>query len=130
MTYRERPDLPCPRCGVPLVRYPHRDKWRCPECVGVLLGEGELAVDAPMLLDPAEVDANDGPPCPACASAMQPFIAEDVELDRCLADRVVWFDAAELGLVLERAREAHEREELLTGRVQPLDLLVRIFDKD
>jgi Zn-finger nucleic acid-binding protein len=125
--YRDRLDLPCPRCGVPLARYEQRDKWKCPQCVGVLLGEGELAVDAPGLLEPDDAAAN-GPPCPVCAKQMQPILAEDVELDRCVADRVVWFDSAELGLVIERAHEAHEREVILTRRSQPLGLLLRIFE--
>jgi hypothetical protein len=39
----------------------------------------------------------------------------------------VWFDAAELGLVIERAREAHALEEQLTGRAQPVELVLRVF---
>lgn len=131
--FRDRTDLPCPRCGVPIVRYADRDKWRCKQCVGVLLGEGELLTEAPSLLvEPAQAVEGSRPPCPACSQAMSPIAFETVGLDRCDADKLVWFDAAELGLVLELSRQAADREEELTNIEQqkPLALLQRILADD
>ena len=131
--YRTRADLPCPRCGVPLSRYGERDKWRCKQCVGVLLGELELTVEAPWLLDaPKSVVKHPQPPCPACSVAMDPIMFDDIELDRCTKDKIVWFDAAELGLVIELARAEMEREAELTQIEQqaPLALLSRILADD
>ena len=132
--FRDRTDLPCPRCGVPIARYADRDKWRCKQCVGVLLGEAELAVEAPWLLDEPAQEGVEGsqPPCPACQQPMTPVAYETVGLDRCDRDKLVWFDAAELGLVLELARQAEEREAELTNLEQqkPLALLQRILEDD
>ncbi|MCX5743580.1 MAG: zf-TFIIB domain-containing protein [Proteobacteria bacterium] len=133
MPFRTRTDLPCPRCGVPLVRYADRDKWRCKRCVGVLLGPAELAVEAPWLLEEAaRASTSAQPPCPACAQPMTTIGFENIELDRCDADKVVWFDAAELGLVVEIAHSEADREAELSQLEQqkPLALIQRILADD
>jgi len=101
-------ELQCPRCGKRLAQYPERDKWRCRSCNGVLVGAEQLVVElgpqAEAVLD-GDVDPARSAihPCPACAFPMTPYTligkAEmlPVELDRCAADRLVWFDGGEIG---------------------------------
>ena len=97
----------CPRCGKPLAHYPDRDKWRCKTCNGVLVGGEQLVVEigpqAEAVLDD-EADATRPAihPCPACAYPMTPYTiahTPPIELDRCVADRLVWFDGGEIGKV-------------------------------
>lgn len=96
--------LQCPRCGKPLVRYAERDKWRCKVCNGVLVGGDQLVVEigphSEIVLtaaaDPARPAIH---PCPACAFPMTPFTIGSVEVDRCVDDRLVWFDGGEIGKI-------------------------------
>lgn len=92
MTYREV-DLACPECGTPLAQYEGRDKWRCKGCGGALVGASEL------VLDWANPPASAARPrrCPKCRAEMFPFFIEDIELDRCAKDALIWFDRGELG---------------------------------
>lgn len=100
-------DPQCPRCGKPLARYADRDKWRCRACNGVLVGKDQLVVEigphATTVLDGETDPARQAlHPCPACAYPMTPYTiggAGGVELDRCVADQLVWFDGGELGKV-------------------------------
>jgi hypothetical protein len=97
--------MQCPRCGKPLARYDDRDKWRCKGCNGALIGADQLVVEigdiATEVTDgPADPDRPAIHPCPVCAFPMTPFTIEakpPIELDRCVDDRVVWFDAGEIG---------------------------------
>ena len=75
---RGKSHLDCPVCGVALVRYDTRDKWRCRRCNGALVGFAQLEVEigelAEIVLDdppdPARIAAR---PCPVCAYAMSPY---------------------------------------------------------
>jgi Zn-finger nucleic acid-binding protein len=105
--FRDRALL-CPRCGKPLASYPERDKWRCRTCNGVLVGAEQLVVEigpqAEAVLDgeadPARAAIH---PCPGCSFPMTPYTitsaGQPVELDRCVGDRLVWFDGGEIGKV-------------------------------
>jgi Zn-finger nucleic acid-binding protein len=106
--FRDRALL-CPRCGKPLASYPERDKWRCRTCNGVLVGAEQLVVEigphADAVLD-GEPDAARPAihPCPGCAFPMTPYTIAGsspapIELDRCVGDRLVWFDGGEIGKV-------------------------------
>lgn len=120
MPYRNKP-MHCPRCGKQLVRYEQRDKWRCKECTGALVGGEQLEVElgdfAKSVLD-GDADPRRPAihPCPYCAYPMTPYTIElaalpgedsgreekplrGIELDRCVDDRVVWFDGGEIGRV-------------------------------
>lgn len=92
-----------------MARYPDRDKWRCRTCNGVLVGAGQLEVE----IGPRATEVVEGPadaarpaihPCPICAFPLTPYTitaAKNIELDRCVDDRVVWFDGGEIGKVRE-----------------------------
>jgi len=100
-------ELQCPRCGKALSRYPERDKWRCRTCNGVLVGAEQLVVEigpqAEAVLDHEADPARSAiHPCPGCSFPMTPYtIAGNppVELDRCVGDRMVWFDGGEIGKI-------------------------------
>lgn len=104
MVFRDQP-TGCPQCGVSLVRYAGRDKWRCRDCSGVLVGGEELSLElgesrARELLACAPGAPRAAPyGCPVCTAPMTPFSLGAYELDRCDRHRVVWFDAGELGKV-------------------------------
>jgi hypothetical protein len=100
-------EMPCPRCGKPLVRYAERDKWRCKVCNGALVGADQLEVEigplAREVLDGAADPARPAiHPCPACAFPMTPYTigsSKGIELDRCVDDQLAWFDGGEIGKV-------------------------------
>ncbi len=86
-------------------RYPDRDKWRCKQCNGVLVGSEQLVVEIGPQAE-AVLDGEADParpaihPCPACAFPMTPYtVGGGIELDRCVTDRLVWFDGGEIGKV-------------------------------
>ena len=85
--------MPCPACGTPLTQYEGRDKWRCADCGGVLVGTDE--VDLVMATPKTSDDRKR--PCPHCGRDMFAFEIETLTLDRCEDDRVMWFDLGELG---------------------------------
>ena len=97
-----RGQLGCPRCGKALVRYEERDKWRCKECAGALVGIEQLEVEIGDLAAHVIADAADPKrpalhPCPICAFPLTPYTVNGIELDRCQNDFVVWFDGGEIG---------------------------------
>lgn len=102
--FRDKP-LQCPRCGKPLAHYPGRDKWRCKQCNGVLVAGDQLVVEigphsGPVLEGEADPARSAIHPCPACAFPMTPYTipgTPPVEVDRCVTDRLVWFDGGEIG---------------------------------
>lgn len=127
MAVRDK-SMECPRCGERLVRYEQRDKWRCKTCFGALVGIEQLAVE----VGAAAADIVDGAqdperpaihPCPVCAFPMTPYTVAGaaaaggrggIELDRCVEDRVVWFDTGEIGKVRD-ARPPDDPPSLVTN---------------
>lgn len=121
-------ELQCPRCGKPLAHYPDRDKWRCRTCNGVLVGGEQLIVE----IGPHAQAVMEGEgdttrpaihPCPACAFPMTPYTIAPVELDRCIADRVVWFDGGEIGKVRAGIPTEDDDSPLLSNALGFLDKL-------
>jgi Zn-finger nucleic acid-binding protein len=97
-----------PRCWVPLKAHrievfgPDLEMDVCPRCIGIWLDPGELGK---LLKDrevtdflTKEIGVRSRSPliCPACKNLMDLEMAEDVEVDVCLACRGVWLDAGEL----------------------------------
>jgi len=117
MAFRDQA-MKCPRCGVDLVRYDDRDKWRCKTCNGALVGGEQLEVELGELAkavlhdeaDPARPAIH---PCPVCAFPMTPYTVDTIEIDRCVGDSIVWFDGGEIGKV--RAAIAPAAEPLEAG---------------
>jgi Zn-finger nucleic acid-binding protein len=113
MPYRDE-RMACPRCGIELVAYPQRDKWRCKSCVGMLLGPAELEADLVAVEWPTRTSASARSThapvgCPACGERMQQVELFGIELERCTRDQLVWFDGGELGYVrayLDASRDA------------------------
>jgi Zn-finger nucleic acid-binding protein len=110
----------CPRCRIELRRPDGRDAWSCSRCAGIFVSVGDL-VDQLVNVAPDLVAHSEGrslttlgrrtvaPPlaCPQCAAPMDPVFVGGVEADRCYHDEHVWFDASELEIVVDRAREQH-----------------------
>lgn len=123
MSYRTRP-IDCPRCRIALARSDARDLWRCEGCAGELLPEGEMIAEllrvAPDLLPegtprlPTRSRAQVGAalPCAVCRAPMQPVYLGGIDVDRCHADELFWFDASELARVLARASAQHEARQV------------------
>lgn len=119
MSYRTR-SIDCPRCRTALTRLEARDLWRCGGCAGELVAEGELIAEllrvAPDLLPegtprlPTRSRPPTGPsaPCGVCRAPMSPVFLGGIDVDRCHADELLWFDARELERVLARATAQHE----------------------
>lgn len=107
--YREH-ELPCPECGVALVALvalDTRDKWRCKQCAGVLVGMGQLEVELgdggrDLVYESPRTRKRGTRACPACRSVMEPTKVLGIELDRCVQDGYVWFDRGELGHAAQR----------------------------
>lgn len=116
MTYRDR-SFECPRCRVELARRDDTDLWACRRCSGALVGETELAQQlvaiAPELAQPHDGvamvarKATETLGCPVCAGELEPVFLGGVEVERCVVDRLVWFDRDEQDLVLDTARHQH-----------------------
>ena len=91
--------LDCPKCKAPLESHEVVDGvvvHNCPACFGVLYGVDDLAV--PLKLSgaaPARFD------CPKCRRPMETANAYDgkLEVDRCAACAVLWFDAGEIQIL-------------------------------
>ena len=91
--------LDCPKCKAPLESHEVVDGvvvHNCPACFGVMYGVGDLAV--PLKLSgaaPARFD------CPKCRRPMETATAYDgkLEVDRCAACAVLWFDAGEIQIL-------------------------------
>ena len=98
--YRDR-RFGCPQCGESLVQYDARDKWRCAKCGGVLVAgaelERELGEQGRELVLETRTGLRETRPCPYCHEPMTGFWLDDVSLDRCDKDGLVWFDRGELG---------------------------------
>lgn len=113
MTYRDRP-LACPRCRLELHREGTRDVWRCARCVGALIGVEEvirelveIAPDlAPATRQAVDLVTRERRPsesplvCSACGNAMTPVFLGGEDVDRCVFDQLMWFDAGEHQAVL------------------------------
>ena len=102
--FRDQP-MQCPRCGKQLSQYADRQKWRCKSCNGVLVGGEQLVVEIGpnaenVLSGDADPERPAIHPCPVCAFPMTPYtIGKTIELDRCVTDKMVWFDGGEIGKV-------------------------------
>jgi hypothetical protein len=101
MTYRDQARA-CPRCQLAVEQLGDRAKWRCKACVGALVGLDELAGELDVDKLVPRTASEDALACPLCGMSMQPVEIGGVPLDRCEADRVVWFDAGELGRMRTR----------------------------
>jgi hypothetical protein len=102
--YRD-PIRRCPRCGLDLIQYDARDKWRCKSCQGALVGPSELAIEIgesgqaiAEARDPASGSGDARIGCPMCEAGMRRFLIDDIEVDRC-AEHGVWFDGGELARI-------------------------------
>jgi Zn-finger nucleic acid-binding protein len=118
VTYRDRA-LECPRCKTALARDAIRDAWDCVRCGGALVGVEEVIRELVRIapdLAPASGRAVDlatpsrrsrGPfvDCVSCGLPMLPVYLGGVDVDRCVADQLLWFDAGEHRAVLDRADE-------------------------
>jgi Zn-finger nucleic acid-binding protein len=127
VAYRDRPPT-CPRCGVELLRRQRRDIWRCPRCAGTQLAAAEverrLRLLAPHISDEVIREVmtarrSRGEPiaCPACGRPMQPIALGGVHVARCDTDDQIWFDAAELDRVIERAGARHQSQRSWLARL-------------
>ncbi len=92
MTYREL-EMPCPECGTPLTQYDGREKWRCADCGGLLVGTEEVD----LVMSTPKTSHDRKRPCPRCRRDMFAFELGPLTLDRCENDRVMWLDLGELG---------------------------------
>lgn len=50
-------------------------------------------------------------PCPVCAAPMEPVFLGGVDVDRCHADKLFWFDAAEVERVVDVAYEQRAKRD-------------------
>jgi Zn-finger nucleic acid-binding protein len=127
--FRDRPPC-CPRCEAPLVRDEGRDRWRCSSCRGELVSVGEVAAEL-LAVDPALAAAGAVRdvatmgrgraailPCAVCGADMEPGFLGGVEIDRCRAHGVFWFDRDELEAVLAKAEA--QREERVASAARRL----------
>ncbi len=93
--------LPCPQCGISLTALEGRDKWRCTQCVGVLLGSDQLAVELGELgcraIFAAQRRREGIRPCPRCQQPLEPIELAGIPIERCPADTVAWFGRGVLG---------------------------------
>lgn len=86
----------CPKCKAPLERHelsPGVFVSHCPACYGVLYRLQDLTVPLHLLgASPARFD------CPACRRPMETAKAYEgqIEVDRCAACALLWFDAGEI----------------------------------
>jgi hypothetical protein len=121
--YRDKP-MQCPRCGKPLVQYENRDKWRCKQCYGALVGRAQLVVEvgelaAQVLEGDADASRPAIHPCPICAFPMTPYTIgagkQAIEVDRCVEHEVVWFDHGEIGKTRDNIPAADDDAPLLTN---------------
>ncbi|PIR18298.1 MAG: hypothetical protein COV48_07660 [Elusimicrobia bacterium CG11_big_fil_rev_8_21_14_0_20_64_6] len=89
----------CPKCRAPLEAVelaPGIVVRTCTACSGVLYATDDLAVPLNLIgPKPARFD------CPRCRRPMETATAYDgkIEVDRCLACRVLWFDAGEIQIL-------------------------------
>lgn len=94
--------LSCPQCGVPLVSLDAREKWRCKQCVGVLVGVAQLELELGetgrlrIFVSPERPRAGTRP-CPRCRNPMDVIRLAGMDVERCVSDGVAWFDRGELG---------------------------------
>ncbi len=88
--------MDCPKCKAPLEAVHIADGVvvrNCTACFGVLYEEDDVAVPLKLIgAKPARLD------CPRCRRPMETATAYDgkLEVDRCLACAVLWFDAGEI----------------------------------
>ncbi len=107
--------MKCPACKAPLIvveRESIEVDW-CPSCQGVWFDVGELALlsdKAGKQLEPGMIGTPAGKVeealrrCPRCRHKMQkvaPAGDDSLLLDRC-AEHGLWFDAGELGALMQR----------------------------
>ena len=114
-----------------LKRRMRRESWPCGACGGIAVEVGELIRlvrrVAPDLLAGAigletPPRSSSEPPviCAACGQATKPVSFHGVELDRCLNDDLVWFDAMELDFVLDAAIADHDSRKGWMERLRDL----------
>jgi Zn-finger nucleic acid-binding protein len=116
--YRQPTRTGCPRCGIELEQYPDRDKWRCTQCNGILLGLAELEHELATLVTLGQrIDHPNTDPliCPRCGGDMMRATIGDIDVDRCPEDGAVWFDRGELGQIRAKA----PRRPIATPRNKP-----------
>ncbi|HUP64972.1 MAG TPA: zf-TFIIB domain-containing protein [Thermoanaerobaculia bacterium] len=127
----------CPVCHVPLIAV-ERDRIEvdsCISCHGLWFDHGELdllcertgtAIDSAALFTPA-VSNERLRKCPRCTKKMeQVALTEDLSMitDHCPEDHGIWFDARELGTLIDHAAAAR-------GGSRPVGhFLGEVFGKD
>lgn len=95
--------MSCPKCKAPLEAHevsPGVVVHHCPACYGVLYAAGDLAVPLKLAgAAPARFD------CPRCRRPMDTARGYDgqIEVDRCAACQVLWFDAGEIQILRKLA---------------------------
>jgi Zn-finger nucleic acid-binding protein len=97
-----------------------RDRWHCPQCTGSLVALADLVDEllaiAPDLQPAGRVRdvqtrtrrSTTKLSCTICGSAMESALLGGVELERCRADAVLWFDRDEADRVAARAAEQRD----------------------
>jgi Zn-finger nucleic acid-binding protein len=109
----------CPVCKVPLIAV-EREKIEvdyCISCRGLWFDSGELQLlgerlqvplDPSMLAAGEVVSSEKQRACPRCAKAMvKSEVATRLVVDRCPSGEGVWFDARELGAMIDHAAQRH-----------------------
>lgn len=116
----------CPRCREPMVAFELEgiEIDQCLECRGVWLDGGELetiteraGVDAGPLTQAVHQQTKRGRrtdlKCPRCGRRMLAIElgdAQPVELDRCPLEHGLWFDAGEMGQLIEQFHQGEAGE--------------------
>jgi len=91
--------MPCPKCKAPLERHelsPGIFVSHCPSCFGVLYRADDLVVPL-ALVGPAPARFD----CPSCRRPMETAKSYEgqIEVDRCAACGLFWFDAGEIQIL-------------------------------
>jgi Zn-finger nucleic acid-binding protein len=124
----------CDRALGPADAVMTKTRLVCQQCHGTLVTEDALAELVASMKPAADGDvkalpfaplaiATDDPPitCPRCATTMERLALVGIAVDRCVAHGV-WFDGAELGLVLEIAAPVPESESWIKTLAKTLRL--------
>lgn len=95
----------CHSCHLPLEAYDSRGKWRCKQCLGVLVELHELGMELGELgmelggdIDTSRLVETPAT-CPICDGGMNQLAIDGVIIERCPTDHAMWFDAGELGRI-------------------------------
>lgn len=113
----------CPKCGAALIALELEgvEIDYCPECRGLWLDYGELAMIADLAgasdggmsrtLYESEALGDGEGECPRCGKGLERTSAPgEIKLDRCPHGHGLWFDRGELRRTIEGLAKGHEAE--------------------